>query len=159
LDVDGTMEPRVAAGSGALGLALKRGQAIRLLDADGPAVRVHRRGSRSVLCAPLREGQAVRGVVVFDRSHADLFTDDDESVALALCEELTALLRTERVLERLDGEHKKIARIFGAARAFGGVVRVDEAMQHTLEAALDLCPSASVAIVEVGRDALRVRMA
>ncbi|HEY4221412.1 MAG TPA: GAF domain-containing protein, partial [Myxococcota bacterium] len=146
LDVDGPLVPRFSASAGAPGLALKRGQAVRLVDADGPAVQVHRRGAKSVLCAPLRDGAVLRGVVVFDRSHADLFSDDDESLALALCEELIALLRTERVLERLDSEHKKIGRIFMAARAFGGVVRVDEAMEHTLTAALDLAPHASAAV-------------
>ncbi len=149
VDVEGALVPRVSASAGALGLALKRAQAIRLLDADGPAVQVHRRGARSVLCAPLRDGAQIRGVLVFDRSHGELFTDHDETFALLLCEELVALLRTERVLERLDFEHKKIGRIFGAARAFGGVVRLDDAMEHALRAAVDLCPSASAAVLEI----------
>jgi two-component system, cell cycle response regulator len=158
LDVDGAIAARISAAAGAPGLAVKRRQAIRLLDAEGPGVQVHRRGARSVLCAPLTEGGQVRGVLVFDRggSAAGLFSDDDESFALALCEELVALLRTERVLERLDGEHRKIQRIFGAARAFGGVVRVDDAMEHALQAALDLVhgavPQASAALVEIVRD-------
>jgi diguanylate cyclase (GGDEF)-like protein len=157
LDVDGAVIEKISASAGALGLAVKRAQAIRLLDVDGPAVQVHRRGAKSVLCAPLRDGQALRGVLVFDRNRAELFSDDDETFALALCEELVALLRTERVLERLDVEHKKIARIFHAGRAFGGVVHVEEAMAHTLAAAIDLAPHASAAVVEVVQGTLFVR--
>ena len=153
LDVDGPLIQKLSASAGALGLALKKGQAIRLLDADGPAVQVHRRGAKSVLVAPLREAGRVLGVLVFDRNRAALFDDDDESLALSLCEELVALLRTERVLERLDVEHKKIGRIFSVARAFGGVVHVDDAMEHTLQAALDLAPQATAAVVVVERAA------
>lgn len=165
LDVDGEVQPRISAAAGAPGLAIKRRQAIRLVDEEGPGVQVHRRGARSVLVAPLREGGQVRGVLVFDRGQgrasgrAEMFSDDDESFALALCEELTALLRTERVLERLDVEHKKIQRIFGAARAFGGVVRLDDAMEQALQAAIDLAPHASAAIVELVRDAAGERTA
>lgn len=155
LDIDGEIALRISASAGAPGLALKRRQAIRLVDEEGPGVQVHRRGARSVLCAPLREGAELRGVLVFDRGNGTgrpaMFTDDDETFALALCEELVALLRTERVLERLDGEHKKIQRIFGAARAFGGVVRLEEAMEYALQAALDLAPHASAAVVELER--------
>jgi diguanylate cyclase (GGDEF)-like protein len=159
LDVDGDILPKISASAGAPGLALKRQQAIRLVDAEGPGVQVHRRGAKSVLCAPLRDGGQLRGVLVFDRSRStDHFTDDDETLALALCEEIVALLRTERVLERLDGERKKIARIFGAARAFGGVVRLDDAMEHALEAALDLAPYASAAVVELVRDGERMAL-
>lgn len=155
LDVEGALAARLPVGAGALGLALKRRQAVRLVDAapagPGPVLQAHRSGARAVLCAPLRDpfgarGE-MRGVLVFDRSSGEAFSDADESFALALVEEIAALLRTERVLERLDGEHQKIARIFGAARAFGGVVRLDDAMDQALAAALDLAPRASAALL------------
>lgn len=171
LDVEGPLAARIALGGtvtttrsgagGALTLALKKKQAVRLVDAESSsAVQAHRRGARAVLCAPLRDpfgarGE-MRGVLVFDRSAADAFSEDDESFALALVEEIGALLRTERVLERLDGEHKKVASIFGAARAFGGVVRLDDAMDHALAAALDVAaqagaPHATAALVVIER--------
>ncbi len=162
--VDGALAVRLAVHTGAPGLALKRRQAVRLVDTAGAgaAVQAHRNGARAVLCTPLRDpfaaAGALRGVLVFDRSSSLAFTDEDESFALALAQEIEALLRTERVLERLDGEHQKIARIFGAARAFSGVVRLDDAMDQALAAALDLAPRASAALLllEPGRS-LRVR--
>ncbi len=149
-DVDPEPRARLDARVGAPGLVLKKGQAVRLIDDDdGAAVQAHRRGAKSVLAVPLKEGGLVRGVLVLDRAKAELFSEEHETLALALAEELVALLRTERILDELDGERRHIARIFQAARAFGGVVRPDEVVDTALRAARDLAPSASVALVEV----------
>ena len=148
-DVDPEPRARLDARVGAPGLVLKKGQAVRLIDDDdGAAVQAHRRGAKSVLAVPLREGGLVRGVLVLDRARAELFSEEHETLALALAEELVALLRTERILDELDGERRHIARIFQAARALGGVVRPEEVVDTALRAARDLAPSASVALVE-----------
>ncbi|MCC7109875.1 MAG: sensor domain-containing diguanylate cyclase [Deltaproteobacteria bacterium] len=150
--VEGESEPRARldARVGTPGLALKKGQPIRLVDAeDGVAVQAHRRGARSALAVPLRDGAALRGVLVFDRARPELFSEEHETLALALAEELMALLRTERILDELDHERRAIGRIFEAARAFGGVVRPEDAVATALRTARDLAPSASVALLEL----------
>ena len=154
-EVEPEPRARLAARVGAPGLALKKGQPIRLVDArdgaeDGVAVQAHRRGAKSALAVPLRDGAAVRGVLVFDRARPELFSEEHETLALALAEELMALLRTERILDELDHERRSIGRIFEAARAFGGVVRPEDAVATALRTARDLAPSASVALVELG---------
>ncbi|MBI1948950.1 MAG: sensor domain-containing diguanylate cyclase, partial [Deltaproteobacteria bacterium] len=149
-DVDPEPRARLDARVGAPGLVLKRGAAVRLVDADdGAAVQAHRRGAKSVLAVPLKEGGLLRGVLVFDRARAELFSEEQETLALALAEELVALLRTERVLDELDGERRHIARIFQAARAFGGVVRPEDAVETAVRAVRDLAPGASVALIEL----------
>ena len=154
-EVEPEPRARLEARVGAPGLALKKGQPIRLVDArdgaeDGVAVQAHRRGAKSALAVPLRDGAAVRGVLVFDRARPELFSEEHETLALALAEELMALLRTERILDELDHERRSIGRIFEAARAFGGVVRPEDAVATALRTARDLAPSASVALVELG---------
>lgn len=149
-EVEPEPRARLDARVGTPGLALKKGQPIRLVDAeDGAAVQAHRRGAKSALAVPLKDGAALRGVLVFDRARPELFTEEHETLALALAEELMALLRTERILDELDHERRSIGRIFEAARAFGGVVRPEEAVATALRAARDLAPGASVALVEL----------
>jgi diguanylate cyclase (GGDEF)-like protein len=120
----------------------------------------HRAAARSLLLVPLRERGEVRGLLVVDRERVEPFTDADEQFATALAEELLELSHTERVLDDLDAERRKNARVFAAARAFGGVVHTTEALDVTLKSALELAGLSSVSyfelVVDNERTALRV---
>jgi diguanylate cyclase (GGDEF)-like protein len=140
--------------AGACGLALLKGRPVRLANAD--AAHVHRARARSALAVPVLDavlGTKPIGVVVFDREAPTPFGDDDEAMALQLAHELASSVATERVLVDLDDERRRTARVFGAARAFSGVVRLEDAIEQTLIAARDLAPKASVAVVMVERAA------
>ncbi len=139
-------------GAGLVGLCLQRGVPLRVVDTDGGAVRAHRASGAqpcSVLCVPLRgrdNGQA-RGVLVLDRVDAVAFTDDDEAVARALADEVQDGLATERIVDDLDAERRRVGRVWALSRALTGVRRTGDVVDTALAALSELCPG--VALVEV----------
>jgi diguanylate cyclase (GGDEF)-like protein len=158
LEVEGENAQRISVLRAPFALSLKKRDAMRLI-AD-VAQAPHRAAARSLLLVPLRERGEVRGLLVVDRERVEPFTDADEQFATALAEELLELSHTERVLDDLDAERRKNARVFAAARAFGGVVHTTEALDVTLKSALELAGLSSVSyfelVVDNERTALRV---
>jgi diguanylate cyclase (GGDEF)-like protein len=163
LDVDGTCEPQLTSTAGAFGLALKKGVPVRLLVHDDPRLAPHRTHVGSILAVPLPDGQIARGVLVVDRARATAFTDDDEAIALGLAMELLQLVRTERTLDEAEDDRKRQARVFAAARAFGGVVKKADAVEVAHKTAFEVAPISALVLVELvrenSRDLLRVRAA
>jgi diguanylate cyclase (GGDEF)-like protein len=149
---------RIPAGRGGsnLALALKRRRPVRLAGAD---ISEHRDGCiGSLLMAPLIDNGVAAGVVVFDRTRARPFCADDEQVALAAADEIAKAVETERIITVLDEERREKARVFTAARAFGGVVREDEAVQVALSTALKLAPLDVAAFLLLERDGAREQL-
>jgi diguanylate cyclase (GGDEF)-like protein len=157
---DATNKPRLALGgrgtgeAGVVGLVVQRRSALRVVDADGAAVRAHRATGpmpQSVLAVPVfsRSGGAPRAVVVVDRVAGRPFSDDDETFMHALGAEVVEGLDTERVVDDLDAARRRVSRVYAATRALTGVSRTGDLVDVALRAVGELCPG--VAIVETSR--------
>lgn len=162
VDVEDTCQERLTAKAGPLSLALKRKRPVRLCDAQNEELSNHRSGAvKALIVVPLMDRAGPIGVLGFDRQMARPFSEGDEAALLALAEEVVHLMRTERLLHGLDEERKEKARVFTAARAFGGVVKRDEAVRVALKTAQKVAPARASAFVEVvkvsGQDHLVVR--
>lgn len=152
LFVDDQCAPRASARSGPLSLCLKRRRPVRLTGEDG-SLSLHRQGPvRALLMVPLLDDRSLIGLLAVDRSDAEPFTERDEEVALTLANEMVQLMRTERVLTRLDEERREKGRVFTAARAFGGVVKKDDAVRVALKAATQVASLSAVGFFEVLRE-------
>ncbi len=162
VDVDDTCKERLSARTGPLSLAIKKKRPLRLCDPQSEDLSNHRGGVvRSLIAVPLMDRAGPIGVLGFDRHSARPFSDRDESTLLALAEEMVHLMRTERLLHGLDEERKEKARVFTAARAFGGVVKREEAVRVALKTLQKVAPARATAFIEVikvsGRDHVVVR--
>lgn len=159
LDVDDTCQERLQARAGPLSLALKKKRPIRLCDAQNDELSNHRSGAvKALIVVPLMDKAGPIGVLGFDRQTARPFSEIDEATLLSLAEEMVHLMRTERLLHNLDEERKEKARVFTAARAFGGVVKRDEAVRVTLKTVQKVAPARAAAFVEVVKVSGRERM-
>ncbi len=157
-DVEAENAARVPATAGALGLSLKKGVPVRLRVGDDAKLAPHRTGVRSVLVVPVKDGRETIGLLVVDRVRDEAFTDAEETFAVALAAELVEQGRTERALDDVERDRKKTARVFAAARAFGGVVRTNEAVDMALKTVLDMGRFAGVAFVGIMKDGERTAM-
>jgi len=139
--------------AGLVGLAAQRKVPLRVTDADGGAVGAHRSlgpKPQSALCVPLLSRGVCTGVIVVDRVAASPFSADDEAFVRAAAAEVQDGLAMERVLENLDGERRRVARVFAAARALAGVARRIDVQRTALELVSELC--AGAAFVDVRDD-------
>jgi diguanylate cyclase (GGDEF)-like protein len=153
LEVDDNCAKEVDATEGGIGLCLKKNTAVQLKGVGAhPHLVTHRKGQpvvQHLLCVPVhRQGLAV-GVLVVDRATGQSFDRTEEGIAGALARELVTLVDTERVISALDRERQKKTRIFAAARAFGGVVRKEDAVAVTLDTALAVAPLKVAAFVDI----------
>jgi diguanylate cyclase (GGDEF)-like protein len=162
-DVDGALDAvnharlplgeRGTGAAGVVGLCLQRRTPLRVVDAQGAAVRAHREAGpapRSVLAVPLLSaGGTARGVLVVDRLSEQPFSDHDEAFARALAAEVVDGLTTERLVEDLAAARRRIARVYAATRALTGVTRTDDVVEQALSAVGGLC--AGVALVQTSR--------
>jgi diguanylate cyclase (GGDEF)-like protein len=143
--------------AGLVGLCLQRGAPLRVVDTDGSAVRAHRASGpapRSVLCVPVRGpgSNAPRGVLVVDRVDAVAFTDEDETVVHAFAEEIVDGLATERIVDDLDAERRRVARVWALGRALTGVRRTADVVDTAVAALTELCPGVAILGLRVGED-------
>jgi two-component system, cell cycle response regulator len=151
VDAERPLAAKLGPKAGVPGLALQKKIAVRLVDADGAVIRAHNGHAKSALAVPLIERGSVLGVLLFDRTDARAFSEHDERAAMLLAREVLSALGTERVLSALDEERRRVARVLGAARAFSGVVRLDDALDQILAVTRDLAPRAGVAVLTVER--------
>jgi diguanylate cyclase (GGDEF)-like protein len=150
---------RLAVKGSVLSLALKKRRAQRLCDPQGEGLSPHREGPvRALLCVPLIDREQAIGVLTFDRSTARPFDEADERTALALADEVAQAMRGERVLVALDAERRENQRVFAAARAFGGVVKKEEAVKVALKCARKIAPVRAAAFVEIVKISSRERI-
>ncbi|MFZ9887381.1 MAG: diguanylate cyclase [Myxococcota bacterium] len=162
LDVDEVCRDRLSARAGPLSLALKKRRAIRLCDAQNEELSNHRTGTvKSLIVVPLMERAGPIGIVGYDRSTARPFSEADEITLLSIAEEMVHVMRTERVLHSLDEESKEKTRVFTAARAFGGVLKKEEAVRVALKTVQKVAPCRAAAFAELvktgGRELVFVR--
>ncbi len=144
--------------AGLVGLCFTRRAPLRVVDGGetGAALKAHRKSGpppASVLCVPLlARGGACRGVVVVDRSDAVPFGTDDEAFAHALGAEFLEGLAGEEIVDDLEADRRRTARVYAAARALAGVTRTADVVEVAADAFAGLC--ASVAVVDlISKDA------
>ena len=104
------------------------------------------------MSVPLVDGGLVAGSVVFDRQRARPFESADEKKAQGIADEVSRAVETERIISVLDEERREKTRVFTAARAFGGVVREEEAAVVALSTSLKIAPLDAAAFLRVCPD-------
>ena len=138
--------------AGLLGLCVQKKMPIRVCDVDGgDAVSAHRRegaAPMAVLCVPLSTngGRDVQGVLVVDRIIARAFTVDEERFLQAAAVEVQDGLAMGRLLDAVDDERARTARVLQATRQLAGVTRVEDVCRVACAAG-----GALVAGVAIGR--------
>jgi len=121
-DADLVTDP-IDIGAGALGAVVAMGRPVVLgnLKPAYPGLPYYRgpHGVRAFAGIPVRDGDAVRGVLVADRTDADAFPDDALATLELVALQARRLIDNERVFARLDRARRELSTLFDAARALG----------------------------------------
>jgi two-component system, cell cycle response regulator len=143
-----TLATRGVGPAGVVGLSVQRKVPLRVVDAEGAAVAAHRRCGRrpqSVLCVPiLGPRESVTGVIVVDRVEPIPFSAADEAFVRAAATEVKDGLAMEALIDALDGERRRVSRIFAAARSLAGAARRADVDRLTLAAAREVVAGAAI---------------
>jgi two-component system cell cycle response regulator len=121
-DADLVTEP-IDTGAGALGAVVAMGRPVVLsnLKPAYPGLPYYRgpHGVRAFAGIPVRDGEAVRGILVADRADADVFPEEALATLEMVAVQARRLIDNERVFARLDRARRELSTLFDAARALG----------------------------------------
>ena len=155
-DSDDIADGPFALGTGAVGAALARGVCMNLehLRAGYAGICYYRKAAQvsAFIALPIREGNAVRGVLCADRVQDRPFTPAEEAVLKDSVAHLLRGIENERVFMQLERQKREHAVLRRAAQALGAALSEQGVLEAALAAASEIAPYDFAAVTQYDPD-------
>jgi signal transduction histidine kinase/putative methionine-R-sulfoxide reductase with GAF domain len=120
---EATMAP-IPLGWGVAGVVASQGRALRTNAPQGTDAEIH-----AALCAPLKAGDKLLGVILLEHRRADAFSEDDERLLSTLAEQLATAMVRIRLLEETRRRLNELALLLQSSAAVSASLDVQEVLQ------------------------------